>query len=517
MKSFRVTKTAEQIEEQKKIEEISLSQLEQFFGAVADPTLEVTPIAFPENKVEPISLDGLNEFFQLLSSVKPETPIVIESEETIIALEEVKEAVETTIIDRAVDTISKAAVKEAVFEVPNNAKVENNIKSLQSRVETLQNWISKIAMTGPGSGEVNFRWLDDVNRASINDSWVLEYDATSKKFQFTENIGPIRTVQFNTAGPQTPLVAGQIGWNSTEDCLDIKQGDNSTLQVGYEHYIQIKNTTGNTLTNGTVVQFAGVEDGDNPIPTIAKYAANATVMPLYLIGVMTKDVVTGQTGRATVFGKVRNLNTTGTSVGETWTAGTLLWGHPTIAGEMTSVRPTAPNVATSIAAVLKVGTTDGVILVRPTIFPRLYFGDWYSTQNQSHTVINTPKRITVNNEGFTSGFTNNNGLITAHNAGLYNFQFSLQVISTNSSAQYYWIWYRKNGVDVPNSATKLSISSNSVVLAPSWNFPVSMTIGDTFELMWAADSLNLNLSAQPATAFCPSIPSVILTVNQTNL
>lgn len=80
MKSFRVTKTAEQIEEQKKIEEISLTQLEQFFGVVADPTLEVTPITFPENKVEPNSLDGLNEFFQLLSSVKPETPIVIESE-----------------------------------------------------------------------------------------------------------------------------------------------------------------------------------------------------------------------------------------------------------------------------------------------------------------------------------------------------------------------------------------------------------------------------------------------------
>lgn len=105
MKSFRVTKSAEQIEEQKKIEEISLIQLEQFFGAVADPTLEVTPIAFPENKADPISLDGLNEFFQLLSSVKPETPIVIENEETVIALEEVKEAVETTIIDRAVDTI----------------------------------------------------------------------------------------------------------------------------------------------------------------------------------------------------------------------------------------------------------------------------------------------------------------------------------------------------------------------------------------------------------------------------
>ena len=184
---------------------------------------------------------------------------------------------------------------------------------------------------------------------------------------------------------------------------------------------------------------------------------------------------------------------------------------------MTNIRPTAPNVATSIAAVVKVHATAGQILVRPTIFPRLFFGDWYSTQNQTPTTINTPTKITLNHSGTVSGFSNNNGTITAQNAGLYNFQFSLQIISTNSSAQYYWIWYRKNGQDAPNSATKLSISSNSVILAPSWNFLVSMNANDTFELMWAADALNLSLSAQPQTAFCPAIPSVILTVQQTNL
>ena len=117
--------------------------------------------------------------------------------------------------------------------------------------------------------------------------------------------------------------------------------------------------------------------------------------------------------------------------------------------------------------------------------------NYSSTETQTHTLINTPKRITLNQVGSTSGFTNSNGLITAQNAGLYNFQFSLQLLSSNSSSQYLWIWYRKNGVDAPNSATKLSISSNSIVLAPSWNFPVSMLIGDTFELMWAADSINI--------------------------
>jgi hypothetical protein len=310
-----------------------------------------------------------------------------------------------------------------------------------------------------------------------------------------------------------------MAWNPYEDCLDVKQEDGTTLQLGLEQYFQVHNATGSTLQNGEVVMFAGVDidDPSNPIPTVQKYTANATATPLYIVGVMTNDVANGSHGRATTFGKVHDYDTTGADVGETWARGDLLWAHPTIPGKMTKVRPTAPNVATSIAAVLYLSATNGVLLVRPTIWPRLFYGDWYSTQSQTHTVINTPKRITLNNEGFVSGFTNADGLITAQNAGLYNFQFSLQLTSSKSSAQYLWIWYRKNGVDAPNSATKLSISSNSIVLAPSWNFPVSMYAGDTFELMWAVDSLQVTVENMGTTSFCPAIPSVILTVQQTNL
>jgi hypothetical protein len=35
--------------------------------------------------------------------------------------------------------------------------------------------------------------------------------------------------------------------------------------------------------------------------------------------------------------------------------------------------------------------------------------------------------------------------------------------------------------------------------------------GDYFELMWAVDDDRIRIQAEAATAFCPSIPSVILT------
>jgi hypothetical protein len=97
--------------------------------------------------------------------------------------------------------------------------------------------------------------------------------------------------------------------------------------------------------------------------------------------------------------------------------------------------------------------------------------------------------------------------------GVYNFQFSLQLTSTNASTKIVYIWARLNGVDVPNSATKISMSGTNNAYVAAWNFLLeTFTSGEYFELMWAADSTNVDLTAAPATAFCPAIPSVILTV-----
>jgi hypothetical protein len=434
-----------------------------------------------------------------------------------VIIEIAKPEPEASPVDKYVDAIKEAKP----FAQPEVPKVSPEMKVVTDKLKFLEQWVAKISAAGPGSGEVNFRYLDDVARSTMNpdnDNWVLEYDAATKKVQFTEHVGPIRSIKMNTAGPAVALIPGQIAWNEHEDCLDIRNSDGSTLQTGLEHYIRVNNSTASPLLQGTIVSFGGgLElDGDQ-VPVAVPFMASTTSIPLYFIGVLTTDIQPGGVGRCTVFGKVRTLNTTGSSVGETWALGDLLWVHPTIPGKLTKNQPTAPYPAISVAAVMHVGVDDGVILVRPTVFPRLWSADWMSTVNQTLTQINTPTRITLNHEGVVSGFTNNNGLITALNTGQYNIQFSLQVVSTNSSASYYYIWYRKNGIDAEHSATKLSISSNSVVLAPSWNFPVSMQAGDTFELMWACDSLNVSLQAAPAGAFYPSVPSVILTIQQMNL
>lgn len=406
-----------------------------------------------------------------------------------------------------------------LFNQPNVKILDPNIKSIQNQLKHLEDWISKISMTGPGSGEVNFRWLDDVNRDTIgNTNQLLRYDPTDKKFffgQLSGDQGPVNSIIFNTTGTANTPIPGTLSWNTEKDCLNVTQNDDSILQVGLENYIRVHNSTANTLTNGTLVMFAGV-NGGGETPTCVPLNLTSTFIPLYTIGILTSDIPSGENGRATNLGEVRNLNTTGSDVGEIWSIGDLLWAKPNSPGKLTNIQPTAPYPVISVAAVIKVDSVDGIILVRPTIFPRLFYGSFYDTTTQYANTINTPYNVTYSNTQISSGFyLANNSQITAQHPGLYNYQFSMQVQSDVSAAHNVWVWYRKNGQDVPYSATQVTINKSFSVL--SWNFIESMNIGEYFELMWAVDSPTVKIISPSPTSFCPATPGVILTVTQVNL
>lgn len=428
-------------------------------------------------------------------------------------------------ISAVADIISKEEslkVKEDtnLFSEP-NAKTEPSLYALQNKVKFLEDWIYKISAAGPGSGEVNFRWLDDVNRNSIGDTdQILRYNPNDKKFffgQLSGDQGKIRSLQFEQTGSGIPSVPGMITWNSTKDCLDVYQNDDTTLQVGLESYIRVYNTSGNTLNNGTIVRFAGV-DSNSDTPICLPMIANSSSVPLYMVGVLTNEIANGSFGRATVLGEVRNLDTTGNTYNEVWNVGDLLWVSPTIPGGYTKTRPTAPNTVISIAAVLKKDSSNGILLVRPTIYERHYYGSFYDTTEQI-TTVNTATPVKINSVQIASGFhIANNSQIVAENAGLYNYQFSIQAKSSSSSTQNMSIWYRKNGVNVNNSSTVISLDSNKSVVVPAWNFIESMNAGDHFELVWAVDNSGVVIANNVVRIDnSPDIPSVILTVTQVAL
>lgn len=334
----------------------------------------------------------------------------------------------------------------------------------------------------------------------------------------------VNSLSFELQGPGSTQ-PGTLAWNSSEECLDIYQTDDTICQVGLENYIRVHNMTGATLDNGTVVSFSGVEEPHvghtEHLPLVEKFVANNSIDSLYVVGVITQPLANGASGRATNLGKVRGIDTTGSAVSETWVLGDLLWAHPTIPGAMTKVRPTAPNMAVSIAAVMHVHATEGELLVRPTVFPKTHYGRFSSTVNQTASQINTPIHVTWNNELISCDHVHidgsNSANIVVSHQGLYEFDFSLEAVSSNSSRSNLWLWARKNDVDIAASARKKSIESNGGLITPSWAFVVSMNAGDTFQLMWAVDSLNISLTAPAATGFAPATPSALLTVKQVAL
>lgn len=157
------------------------------------------------------------------------------------------------------------------------------------------------------------------------------------------------------------------------------------------------------------------------------------------------------------------------------------------------------------------------LAVSPPHTPQLVrhrYGSFYDTTTQTAAAINTAYAMTFNNTQFSQGVTRETptSRIYVDTVNIYNIQFSAQINTTVATDQLLWIWLRKNGTDVPDSATQIRTKGNNFAAVAAWNFLLEMNQGDYFELMWAADSTGVQLQTFAASGFYPAIPSVILTV-----
>jgi hypothetical protein len=90
---------------------------------------------------------------------------------------------------------------------------------------------------------------------------------------------------------------------------------------------------------------------------------------MYFIGLVSHDILAGGDGKVTLFGKIRGLNTTGTTYGETWVDGDVLYLDPNVVGGLTKVEPLAGEIDMPIAAVVHAHNA-GSLYVRALPFDR---------------------------------------------------------------------------------------------------------------------------------------------------
>jgi hypothetical protein len=142
------------------------------------------------------------------------------------------------------------------------------------------------------------------------------------------------------------------------------------------------------------------------------------------------------------------------------------------------------------------------------------YGAFYDTRTQSGSA-NVSSSIQFNSTDYSEGVSIVSGSrITLQNVGVYNIQFSAQLVDTAGGDSIIHIWIKKNGQNVPNSAGRIYLAANKETIA-SWNYVVPATSpNDYYELVWQSTDADARILYETATGNIPAIPSIILTVTQ---
>jgi len=139
---------------------------------------------------------------------------------------------------------------------------------------------------------------------------------------------------------------------------------------------------------------------------------------------------------------------------------------------------------------------------------------YFDTTTQTNPVADAVNLFTYNSvvsqQAITRGVPTSRVFVAQ--TGVYNFQFSAQLDKTGGSASAVYIWPRINGVNLPDSATKIVIDGPNNEIVAAWNFVLVLQANDYFELAWQSSDTDVVIPYVAASGNIPAIPSIIMTV-----
>jgi hypothetical protein len=122
----------------------------------------------------------------------------------------------------------------------------------------------------------------------------------------------------------------------------------------------------------------------------------------------------------------------------------------------------------------------------------------------------------INNTDNSLGVTIvNQTMILVVHAGVYNIQFSAQLIKGSNGTDPLDVWLGLNSENVSWSRTQLQFTKGQSQVA-AWNFVIALNAGDYVELYWSSPDSTFELVAVPSqiSPVRPAVPSLIVTVTQ---
>ena len=149
--------------------------------------------------------------------------------------------------------------------------------------------------------------------------------------------------------------------------------------------------------------------------------------------------------------------------------------------------------------------------------PVASYGSFYDTSTLTLSNASATYAIPLNTTAEASGVSVVSGSrITVANAGVYNLQFSCQLDKTDNSNDLVNIWLSKNGTNVANSNTQVTVLGNNGKLVASWNFVLTLAANDYVQIMLQSPDTHMRVvaSGTQTNPARPAVPSSIVTLVQ---
>ena len=219
--------------------------------------------------------------------------------------------------------------------------------------------IGDVTGTGPGATNTTLKTVN-LNVGEFGDaSNAVTFTVNGKGLITAASENPIQIAQSQVDNLITDL-AGKFD-DPTGTTAQYIRGDGSLatfpsfIDTAGALVTTIWNDTGAPLTAGTIIYISG-EHGN--LPTVTKAQANNDANSARTYGIVSATINHQASGTVIRSGRLVGLNTNG------FLPGTTLYLSPTVAGEYTATKPSAPNHMVYVATVVRQHNTQGSIEVQ---------------------------------------------------------------------------------------------------------------------------------------------------------
>lgn len=196
----------------------------------------------------------------------------------------------------------------------------------------------------------------------------------------------------------------------------------------------------------------------------------------------------------------------------------------------TSVKASASQIKTYVGSSLNItgGTFSSVTITNGTgtfgslsittgaipltTITGIDYGQFLSTRDQTAVSANVAYAVSFDtasswNTGITAASSTN---ITFAASGVYLCSMNFQFKNTDTANHAVTVWYQKNGTNVANSGSTISIpkSTDGGVTVFELTFQEQVTAGQYLTLYWATPNTAVSLDYTGASAGPPSVPAI---------